>query len=82
MKGRGWTLAIYVALVALYLLHNDLWLWNDSRLVLGLPIGLVYHVAFCFATAAVLGVLVVRVWPPWSGAPDADLAAERQGEPR
>ncbi|HVR09488.1 MAG TPA: DUF3311 domain-containing protein [Thermoanaerobaculia bacterium] len=79
MTQRGWRLLTYGALVALYLLHNDLWLWNDSRLVLGLPAGLFYHLAFCIVTAAVLGVLVVRAWPPWS---DADLAAERQGEPR
>lgn len=82
MNRRAWRFLTYGALAALYLLHNDLWLWNDSRLVLGLPIGLVYHVAFCFAAAAVLGVLVVFAWPPWSDAPDADLAAERQGAPR
>ncbi|MCZ6507664.1 MAG: DUF3311 domain-containing protein [Acidobacteria bacterium] len=44
------------ALLALFLLHNDLWWWNDSTLVLGLPIGLAYHVAFCLVTAAVMAV--------------------------
>jgi hypothetical protein len=43
------------ALVALYLLHNDLWWWDDPTLVLGLPIGLTYHLLLCLATAAVLG---------------------------
>jgi hypothetical protein len=79
MKRRGWQVAIYGALVALYLLHNDLWLWNDSRLVLGLPAGLAYHVGFCIAAAAVLALLVTFAWPPSSAIDDA---APRQGEPR
>jgi Protein of unknown function (DUF3311) len=58
-----WKGPLYAALFALFLLHNDLWLWNDSRLVFGLPVGLVYHIAFSFATAAVLGLLVLKAWP-------------------
>lgn len=42
-----------------YLLHNDLWLWHDPELVLGLPVGLVYHLAYCLAAAALMGVLLV-----------------------
>lgn len=60
MKKRG---LLYLALVALYLLHNDLWLWNDSRLVLGLPAGLAYHVGFAIATSIVLTLLVIYAWP-------------------
>ncbi len=56
-------LLLYLALVALYLLHNDLWLWNDSRLVLGLPAGLAYHIGFCVATSVVLALLVLHAWP-------------------
>lgn len=43
-----------LALLALYLLHNDLWWWDDPRLVLGMPVGLTYHLLLCLATAAVL----------------------------
>ncbi len=42
-----------------YLLHNDLWLWNEPWLVLGLPVGLVYHVAYCLGAAALMGLLLV-----------------------
>jgi hypothetical protein len=42
-----------------YLLHNDLWLWHDPELLLGLPVGLVYHLAYCLAAAALMGVLLV-----------------------
>ena len=54
---------LYLALFVLYLLHNDLWFWNDSRLVLGLPIGLFYHVCFIIVTALVLYLLVKFTWP-------------------
>ena len=64
MNRRRWATLLYAALAALYLLHNDLWLWNDSRLWLGLPAGLVYHIGFCVAASAVLGLMVVYVWPP------------------
>jgi len=67
MNRRRWATLLYAALAALYLLHNDLWLWNDSRLWLGLPAGLVYHIGFCFAVSVVLGLMVVYAWPP--GAP-------------
>jgi hypothetical protein len=56
-------LLLYLALVALYVLHNDLWLWNDSRLVFGLPAGLAYHIGFCVATSVVLALLVIHAWP-------------------
>ena len=74
IRRRRWPLAIYAALLALYVLHNDLWLWNDPRLVLGLPIGLVYHIGFCVAASAVLALLVLFAWPPWS-------APRGKGEP-
>jgi hypothetical protein len=54
---------LFLALVVLYLLHNDLWLWNDSRLVFGLPVGLVYHIGFAVATSVVLALLVIHAWP-------------------
>lgn len=57
---RAW---LYVALVVLYLLHNDLWLWHDARLVFGLPVGLVYHIGFAVATSVVLTLLVLHAWP-------------------
>ena len=54
---------LYIALVVLFLLHNDFWLWDNSKRVMGLPIGLLYHIGFC-AAAAILMVLVINyAWP-------------------
>ena len=59
-------------LAALFVLHQDTWLWNDARLVLGLPIGLAYHVAFCLAATLVLTIAVRWSWPREASAVDAE----------
>ena len=63
MKTPVRSLLLYAALVVLYLLHNDLWLWNDASLVLGLPAGLAYHIGFAVVTSVVLTLLVIHAWP-------------------
>ena len=65
---------LFGALAVFYLLHNDLWLWHVGRFVLGLPVGLTYHVGYCLAAAALLALLVRRAWP-------AELAESAVDEP-
>lgn len=45
-------------IVALAVVRHDLWWWDDPSRVLGLPIGLAYHVAFCFVVAVVMALFV------------------------
>ncbi|MDH3404289.1 MAG: DUF3311 domain-containing protein [Acidobacteriota bacterium] len=52
---------VVLAVAALAVLHNDLWWWNDPRLVLGLPVGLAYHLAFCLAATLVMAVAARRL---------------------
>lgn len=54
---------LYIVLFLLILLHNDIWFWNDARLVSGIPIGLLYHIAFCVAAALLMVLLVNFAWP-------------------
>jgi hypothetical protein len=54
---------LYGAFVLLLVLHNDLWLWEDGRIVLGLPIGLAYHIAYAVAASALMALLVRFAWP-------------------
>ena len=54
---------LYGALLVLYLLHQDLWWWDDAGLVLGLPVGLLYHILYCLAAALLMGALVKWAWP-------------------
>ena len=49
---------LYAALVLLFLLHQDLWFWNDARKVAGMPVGLTYHVAYCLVASALMALLV------------------------
>jgi hypothetical protein len=57
----GW----FVALTALYLLHQDIWFWSEARpLAFGfLPIALAYHGAYCLAVAVVMWGLTRFAWP-------------------
>jgi len=49
---------LYVLLVLLFLLHNDFWLWETPHLVLGVPVGLLYHIGFCLAAMLLMAALV------------------------
>ena len=60
---RNARLLLYLLWVLLYLLHNDLWFWDDPQLLLGLPIGLLYHIGFCLAAALMMALLVNYAWP-------------------
>ena len=44
------------ALLTLFALHHDLWWWDADDRVLGLPIGLTWHVALCLAVAATMAL--------------------------
>jgi hypothetical protein len=59
------TLALAIAIVVLYGLHQDFWFWRSARpLVFGfLPIGLAYHGAYCVAAALLMWTLTKVAWP-------------------
>lgn len=52
-----------LALLALAAAFQNIWMWADDRLLFGLPVNLVYHVALCVATSAIMLVVVRRAWP-------------------
>lgn len=54
---------LFAAVAVLYLLHNDLWLWDDATPVLGLPVGLLYHLIYCLVAAGLMAALVRWAWP-------------------
>lgn len=60
---KRWLLT--AAVVALYLLHQDVWFWNTTHpLVFGfLPIGLFYHATYSLVVAVLMWVLVRYAWP-------------------
>lgn len=54
---------LYFAMVVLYVLHNDLWFWNNAQMVLGLPIGLTYHIFYCVVASGMMFLLIKYAWP-------------------
>jgi hypothetical protein len=48
----------YCLLVLLFLLHNDFWFWKTPQLVLGMPVGLLYHIGFCLAVTLLMVIFV------------------------
>ena len=70
---RRW---LYVALGLVFLLRNDLWLWHDRSFLLGLPVGLTYHIALCVAVAVIMALLVRYGWPR-PAEPESDPQAHK-----
>ncbi|HJR61372.1 MAG TPA: hypothetical protein VJ813_18320 [Vicinamibacterales bacterium] len=58
-------LLLVIVVVALYLLHQDFWLWREARpLMFGfLPVGLAYHAGYCLAVALLMWTLTRVAWP-------------------
>jgi hypothetical protein len=72
---------LIVAVVALYILHQDFWNWRTAYpLVFGfIPIGLFYHAAFSVAAALVMWLLVKFAWPSHL---EAEVEAHQKREDR
>jgi hypothetical protein len=72
-------LLLVLLVVAVYVIHQDNWLWHDKTLVLGfLPSGLAYHAGYCVLAAITMAILVRYAWPQEleASAPEAPPAAE------
>ena len=54
---------IFLVLLSLYLLHFDFWLWQRPEVVLGLPVGLLYHFVYCLVVSVSLAMLIRFVSP-------------------
>ena len=61
MRANGVALAL---VMALYLLHQDFWLWKAKTLLFGfLPAGLAYHMGYSLLASLTLWALVRFAWP-------------------
>jgi Protein of unknown function (DUF3311) len=67
---------VYLAVPVLYILHQDWWNWDSQQLVLGLPMGLAYHVGFCVAASCLMYCLVRCAWPSHLEVEAADARRE------
>lgn len=61
---------VWLLFVALVVLHQDYWRWNDSRLIAGfLPYPLAYHTGLSVAAALLWWLATIWCWP---ASPDAE----------
>ena len=75
-------------LVALSVLHQDFWWWDDASVVFGfIPIGLAWHAGISLAAGLVWWLAVVFCWPqgldaddPVAPASAATRADDRPGQ--
>lgn len=60
MKTTTFKPILFAIVVLFIILHNDLWLWSSPQMEAGLPVGLLYHVIYCFAASVLFWLLVRR----------------------
>jgi Protein of unknown function (DUF3311) len=58
-------LFLIIAVIVLYVLHQDFWFWRTARpFVFGfIPIGLFYQACFSAAASLLMWMLVKYAWP-------------------
>ena len=60
---RKWLLTS--AVIAMYVLHQDVWFWRTAQpVVFGVfPIGLFYHAVYAVTVSGLMAALVKFAWP-------------------
>ncbi len=63
-SGKLGALVVWTVFAVLFIVHQDVWFWNDPRLVFGwLPIGLAWHTGFSIAAALLWAAAIRWAWP-------------------
>lgn len=74
-------IVVYVLLALLYVLHNDVWYWDDPAIVLGLPVGITYHLFWSLAVSLCFWLAVRYAWPAELESAAHEGAASADGAP-
>ena len=73
--------AIYGLVVVLIIIHQDNWLWDDTRLIFGfMPITLLYHAGISMGAAAVWFLATKFAWPHHLEEISEDSTAQETGD--
>ncbi len=57
-----WLWPLVLALVVSYL---NYWMWDDARIVFGMPANLLYHIVLSLCLAPIMLVVVRGAWPDY-----------------
>lgn len=56
--------AVWIAVVLLLVIHQDVWLWGDTRLMFGfMPVTMLYQIGISVASAIVFYLATIYAWP-------------------
>jgi hypothetical protein len=67
---------VWLGVVVLFVLHQDVWLWTDASLWLGpLPAGLAYHAGYTVLVSAFWLMVVTFAWPPALDSDDEEASS-------
>ena len=74
---------VWLAVVVLFLAHQDFWWWDNRNLVFGfLPVGLAYHAAFSLVAGLIWALACKFAWPDeieaWASEGETSSQAEGQ----
>ena len=80
-KSKSAAKLVWLAVVVLFVLHQDFWWWNDGALVFGfLPVSLCYHAAFSLAAGLIWALANKFAWPEdievWAAEGDENTSKE------
>ena len=64
-----WPLLVLLVLSVAFV---NVWMWDDDRLALGVPVNLLYHLVLCAVTSLVMAVVVRLAWPAGTHEDDED----------
>ena len=83
---------VVILFVVLFILHQDIWNWDNASLVFGfIPVGLAYHAAYSLAAVALWLFAISFAWPKeleeWAESGEGDdgsgsSAATKGGSPQ
>ena len=63
-SSRNGRLLVWGIVIALFVLHQDFWWWDNKTLVFGfMPIGLFYHAAFSVVAGLTWALAIKVAWP-------------------
>lgn len=57
-----WLLPLVLSLITVYL---NYWMWDEARVVLGVPVNLLYHIVLSVGLVPIMLVVVRRAWPDY-----------------
>ena len=67
-------LVVWILLILLIILHQDVWYWDDAELIFGFcPKGLAYHIAISLAASVVWLLATKFAWPTTLVSLDSDV---------